>query len=191
MSSTLSRLRPPFPYDSLPQVPAFSLSSPDLEEGGVMPSRFTAPGENISPALRWSQPPAGTRSLALSCFDPDAPSPAGFWHWMILDLPAEIHELPEGAGASDLMLDGAAMHLKNDAGTHAWYGPYPPEGDGAHRYIFALHALDVDSLEAEDEDSPSLISCQIALHTLARALLTVHFSLPSTDPDAPYLKERA
>ena len=80
MTADLIRRRPPFPYDHLPRVTSFSLASDDLREGEEMDLRLTAIGDNISPELHWSGAPQGTRSFVVSCFDPDAPSPAGFWH---------------------------------------------------------------------------------------------------------------
>lgn len=188
MSPDLPRTRPPFPYDFLPALPTFTLTSPDLAEGQTVPAALTALGENRSPALEWSGAPEETRSYVLTCFDPDAPTPAGFWHWIIIDLPSHATSLEAGAGTSDLMLEGAAMHIRNDAGTHAWYGPRPPAGDGPHRYIFALHALDVDTLDVDDETPASAVAFQVATHALARALLTVTYATPG-DPDvAPFLQ---
>ena len=70
------------------------------------------------------------------------------------------------------------MHVRNDAGTHAWYGPYPPDGDGEHRYVFAVHALDVDTLALDDEASAAVVACQVSFHSLGRALLTATYSMP-------------
>lgn len=184
----LTRPRPPFPYDYLPSLPSFDLASTDLHEGEPMPDLHTATGGNVSPQLSWSGAPTGTRSYALTCFDPDAPTPAGFWHWVLIDLDPALTGLPQGAGTSDLMLDGAAMHLRNDAGTHAWYGPQPPAGDGPHRYVLALHALDVDSLDLDDDTPASAAAFQMAQHALARALLTTTYAVASPSGDGPYLR---
>lgn len=174
---TLNRPRPPFPYDLMPALPAFTLTSPDLSEGQRVADRFTALHENTSPALSWSGFPEGTRSFVVSCFDPDAPTPSGWWHWTVVDLDASTTSLPQGAGQSDLMLEGAAFHVRNDSGTHAWSGPYPPAGDGDHRYVFAVHALDVDTLGLDDEASPTVVAFHVSVHALARALLTVTYSV--------------
>ena len=130
MTPDLSRPRATPPYDILPAVPSFSLTSEDLADGERMGDRFTAIHENLSPGLRWSGAPAGTRSFVVSCFDPDAPSPSGWWHWTVVDLPASAAGLPRGAGESDDGLAAPAFHVRNDAGTRAWFGPYPPAGDG-------------------------------------------------------------
>lgn len=188
-AADLSRPRPPAPYDYLPSVPSFTLTSPDIAEGQPIPDAFTGLHDNISPALSWSGFPEGTRSFVVSCFDPDAPTPSGWWHWMIVDLDASVTHLPQGAGASDLQLDGAAFHLAGDSGDHAWFGPYPPAGDGDHRYIFAVSALDVDTLGIDDETSPSAAAFQLASHCTARALLTATYRVPG-EPGAPaFLKE--
>ena len=178
MTTDVSRARSPFPYDLLPPAPAFTLASDDITEGGRLDDQFTAVHDNISPELHWSGAPEGTRSFVVSCFDPDAPSPSGFWHWTVMDLDASTTGLPRGAGESDLLLEGAAMHVRNDAGTHAWYGPYPPDSDGEHRYVFAVHALDVDTLALDDEASAAVVACQVSFHSLGRALLTATYSMP-------------
>lgn len=189
MPADLTRPRPPFPYDLLPTVPTFALASADLIDGERMPDRFTAVHENISPELHWSGFPAATRSFVVSCFDPDAPSPAGWWHWTIQDLDASVTSLPQGAGESDLQLDGAAFHALNDSGTHAWSGPHPPAGDGDHRYIFAVHALDVDTLGLDDDASATTVAAQCSFHAIARALLTATYSQPGEPGAAPFLQE--
>lgn len=163
------------PYDALPPVPAFELRSRDLVDGQAMPLAQAGCGDNISPHLSWSGFPPETQSFAVTCFDPDAPTPAGFWHWTILDLPVEVTELETGVGASDLTLDGAAFHLRHDGGEHAYYGAYPPEGDRPHRYVFAVHALDVDTLELDDETTATRAAFTMLFHTIARARLTVTF----------------
>lgn len=108
------------PYDALPEVPAFTLSSTDLADGGEVPAPhrskvFGVPGgEDVSPQLSWSGFPAGTRSFALTCLDPDAPTGSGFWHWVVIDIPASVTSLHAGAGAGDLSLPDGAFHVRND-----------------------------------------------------------------------------
>ena len=173
MTPDLSRPRATPPYDILPAVPSFSLTSEDLADGERMGDRFTAIHENLSPGLRWSGAPAGTRSFVVSCFDPDAPSPSGWWHWAILDIPSSMTHLEAGAGASDLMLDGPAFHLRGDAGEASYFGAAPPTGDRPHRYVFTVHALDTDSLGLDDDATPAMASFAALEHTIARASLTV------------------
>ena len=187
MTPDLSRPRATPPYDILPAVPSFSLTSEDLADGERMGDRFTAIHENLSPRLRWSGAPAGTRSFVVSCFDPDAPSPSGWWHWTVVDLPASAAGLPRGAGESDDGLAAPAFHVRNDAGTRAWFGPYPPAGDGDHRYVFAVHALDVDTLGLDGSASAAAVACQVSFHALGRALLTATYSVPGDR--APFITE--
>ncbi len=175
----LNRPLAPDPYDSLPPVAAFALESDDLVDGAPMPDLFTAAGGNTSPHLRWSGFPAQTRGFALSCFDPDAPTPAGFWHWAVLDLAADQTEMARGAGASDLTLEGAAFHLRGDSGEPSYQGAAPPPGDREHRYVFAVHALDVETLGLGDEATPTAAAFQTLFHTLARARLTVTHRRPA------------
>lgn len=189
MTPDLSRPRATPPYDILPAVPSFSLTSEDLADGERMGDRFTAIHENLSPGLRWSGAPAGTRSFVVSCFDPDAPSPSGWWHWTVVDLPASAAGLPRGAGESDDGLAAPAFHVRNDAGTRAWYGPYPPAGDGDHRYVFAVHALDVDTLGLDGSASAAAVACQVSFHALGRALLTATYSVPGDR--APFITEES
>ena len=171
----LTRPTAPNPYELLPQVPSFELRSDDLTDGGTMPDEFTEDGGNISPHPAWSGFPAGTKSFVVNCFDPDAPTPAGYWHWTVLDIAADATELAQGAGASDLELDGAAFHVRNDASDAAYQGAAPPKGDVPHRYIFAVHALDTETLELDEDATPTAVAFNALFHTLARATLTVTF----------------
>lgn len=169
----LTRPVAPDPYASLPAVPSFTLTSSTLVDGAAMPAEHTAEGGGTSPQLSWTGFPTSTRSFLVSCFDPDAPTPAGFWHWTVVDVPAEVTELDVGIGESDLMLDGAAFHVRNDGGGYDYTGAAPPAGDRPHRYVFAVHALDVDSLDLDAEASPTAVAFTALFHTVARATLTV------------------
>jgi Raf kinase inhibitor-like YbhB/YbcL family protein len=131
---------------------------------------FGGTGGNISPALAWSGAPDGTRSYALTCFDPDAPTGSGFWHWLVVNLPAEVADLPAGAGNDD-ELPGAAIHVRTDFGTAGYGGPCPPEGDHPHRYLFTIHALDVASLPVEADTPAAVVGFQLHLHTTEKASL--------------------
>lgn len=165
----------PAPYDLLPPVPSFTVTSNDITDGQPLDPRFTQAGENVSPHLSWSGFPTETQSFLVNCFDPDAPTPAGFWHWTIVDLPADLTELEQGWGESDLMLPGAAFHVRNDGGDHAYAGAAPPPGDRPHRYAFAVHALDTDSLDLDADDSPTRVAFVALFHTIARAVITPTF----------------
>lgn len=163
----------PDPYESLPPVPTFTLESDDLSDGAPVPDLHVASGGNTSPHLRWHGFPPGTRGFVLTCFDPDAPTPSGWWHWTVLDLSAAETEVEQGAGDSDLTLEGAAFHLRNDSGEASYQGAAPPAGDRAHRYVFAVHALDVETLGLTDDTSPAAAAFHTLFHTIARATLTV------------------
>lgn len=170
-----SRPIAPDPYKALPELPTFTLTSADMTAGGQMPTTQIAAGENLSPQLSWSGFPKETKSFLLTCFDPDAPTPSGFWHWLITDIPAEMTSLPTGAGNSDLELDGPAFHLRNDGGDWSYMGAAPPKGDRPHRYIFAVHALDTETLELDEDASAAAANFQALFHSLARATLEVTY----------------
>jgi Raf kinase inhibitor-like YbhB/YbcL family protein len=140
------------------QTPVFTLSSPDLA-GGTIDAKFIlngfgCSGQNISPALEWSNVPNGTKSLALQVFDPDAPSGSGFWHWAIYDIAPTVTGLAQGAGNDATRLPAGAFGGNTDfldtgltGGNGNYGGPCPPQGDPPHRYIFTLYATAVDKLE--------------------------------------------
>lgn len=162
----------PAPFEGIDLL-SFALTSSTLTDGTPMPEAATARGGSLSPDLAWEGFPEGTASFMLTCFDPDAPIPSGWWHWAILDIPASMTHLDEGAGASDLTLDGPAFHLHGDAGEASYFGAAPPAGDRPHRYIFTVHALDVDTLGLDDDATPAMASFTALEHTIARATLTV------------------
>lgn len=171
----LQRPVAPEPYGQLPPVPSFTLTSQDVADGEPMPAPFSAAGGDVSPHLAWSGFPPETQSFLVNCFDPDAPTPAGFWHWTVVDLSTDTTELEQGWGQSDLMLPGAAFHVRNDGGGHSYTGSAPPPGDRPHRYYFAVHALDVDTLELDAEDSPTKVAFTALFHTIARAVIAPTF----------------
>ncbi|WP_448060462.1 YbhB/YbcL family Raf kinase inhibitor-like protein [Cellulomonas hominis] len=172
MPVSLTRPVAPEPYALLPPVADLTLTSPDVEHGGTLPAEFVADGGNLSPALVWSGFPAGTRSFVVSCFDPDAPTPAGFWHWTLVDLPAGTTELPRGAGdPASAALPAGAFQVRNDGGSVGYTGAAPPPGDRPHRYVFAVHALDVEHLGVTPDTTPTAVAFTALFHTLARGTL--------------------
>jgi Raf kinase inhibitor-like YbhB/YbcL family protein len=175
---SLDRATVPDPYDFLPPRPTFTLTSTDLTHGAPMPMRQvhgSAGGGNASPQLAWAGFPGRTRGFTVTCFDPDAPTACGFWHWVAVDLPATVTELPTGAGAGDTSLPGG-FHVGNDFGELAYGGAAPPRGDHTHRYIFVVHAMDTDALGPGPDARPVHVGFHLAFHTLARAFLTVTYS---------------
>ncbi len=178
---SLDRQPSPDPYDLLPVVGAFDLTSTDIADGETLPDSAVQAVGNTSPQLAWSGFPEATKSFVVTCFDPDAPTPSGFWHWAVANLPGDVSELPAGIGAAGATLPGAAVTLRNDFGGSEFAGAAPPPGDGEHRYIFCVHAVDVDALEVDAQTSCAWLSFQLAFHTLARARLYPLFAEPAAD----------
>lgn len=170
---SLERAAAPDPYDILPPKPSFELRSNDIADGQPLDKRHvhdSLGGENLSPHLSWSGFPAQTRGFAVTCFDPDAPTGSGFWHWLVVGLPADVVELPTGAGTPD-GLPAGAFHIRSDYGEAAYGGAAPPAGDIPHRYVFAVHALDTDDLGLSPSATPAYVGFNLAFHTLARGVL--------------------
>ena len=136
------------------QTPAsFKLTSADVAANGNISAKkvyngFGCTGQNISPSLMWTSPPAGTMSYAITVYDPDAPTGSGWWHWMVYDIPATVTSIPAGAGnAGKPGLPAGALQGMTDFGAKGWGGPCPPAGDKAHRYVFTVFALKVPKLD--------------------------------------------
>jgi Raf kinase inhibitor-like YbhB/YbcL family protein len=163
------------PYDELPAVPGFQLESSLIADGETMPPAqrsgiLGAGGEDTSPDLTWSGFPAETKSFLATMYDPDAPTPSGFWHWMVINIPAGVTSLPAGAGDSDGTLPAGATHLSNDGSLRRYVGAAPPPGD-PHQYFVAIAALDVPDAGVPESATPALAFFQTRSHTLARAML--------------------
>jgi Raf kinase inhibitor-like YbhB/YbcL family protein len=116
---------------------AVQVSSPAFEPGGAIPQKYTGEGRDVSPPLRWTGLPEGTREIALICDDPDAPSPEPFVHWVAYGIPADREGLPEGDARG-------ALEGENDFGDTGYRGPMPPRGHGVHHYHFKVYALDAE-----------------------------------------------
>jgi len=162
-------------YDHLPKLPTFTLTSDSFTDGGVwgndqVSGIMGAGGEDVSPQLSWSGFPEETQSFAVTVYDPDAPTGSGFWHWAVANLPATVTDLPAGVGDGS-GLPGDALILANDAGLKRFIGAAPPPGHGPHRYIIAVHAVDVEKLEIPGEATPAYLGFNLFGHAIARALI--------------------
>ena len=172
----------PLQYDYMPAVPSFTVVSDDVADGEQMGAPhasgiFGVPGgSDTSPHLRWEGAPGGTRSYAVTCLDPEAPTGSGFWHWTVFDIPASVTELATGAGSPDgANLPPGAVQSRNDANMLGYVGAGPPPGHGPHRYVFVVHALDVEKTGATVDSMPAFVGFTMYGHTLARGVLTATF----------------
>ncbi|MEO9138525.1 MAG: YbhB/YbcL family Raf kinase inhibitor-like protein [Jatrophihabitans sp.] len=171
------------PYEELPEVASFEVTSSDVTDGQDLPTAqvsgiLGAGGEDVSPQLSWSGAPEGTKSFAVTVYDPDAPTASGFWHWSVFNLPASIAELPTGAGAQDgADLPDGAVQLKNDGGTVGYIGAAPPPGHGRHHYYTVVHAVDVEKLDVPAEGSNAFLGFNLFSHTLGRAVIVSTFEV--------------
>jgi len=159
------------------QADTFTLTSPDIAEGRSLSEAqvfqgFGCSGGNQSPALQWQGVPAGTQSLALTVYDPDAPTGSGWWHWVVYNLPANTSGLPAQAGSGKGGMPVGAVQGRTDYGTTGFGGACPPPGDKPHRYIFTLHALKVPRIDLPADASAALVGYMLNANSLAQTRLT-------------------
>ena len=137
---------------------------------------FGCSGENISPQLSWSNAPAGTKSFAITIYDPDAPTGSGWWHWVMFDIPSTINELKAGAGdVSKGIAPQGSIQSITDMGTTGFGGPCPPVGDGPHRYIVTLFALKTDKLGLDQTANPALVGFNLNHQVIEKASLIFYY----------------
>ena len=166
---------------TLAQAAGFTLSSPDIKAGAMLPQRFEfkgfgCAGDNQSPALKWSGAPKGTQSFAVTMYDPDAPTGSGWWHWMVTGIPADVNELKPDAGAvGGANLPKGASQARIDYGVAGWGGTCPPQGDKPHRYVFTVYALKVDKLELPADATAALTGFMINGNALGKASFTTKY----------------
>ncbi len=167
-----------------PKPSAFRISSPDIQSSSDIDQRFEydgfgCAGENTSPELKWSGAPADTQSFAVTVYDADAPTGSGWWHWIVYNIPADVTNLDAGVGMlHSADLPDNAIQAINDYGAEAWGGMCPPPGDTPHRYIFTVHALNVEQLDLPEDSTPAMIRYVINASTIAKASFTAQYSRP-------------
>lgn len=163
------------------QAKGMKLTSQDMKAGGTIKMEqvfngFGCTGGNKSPQLSWSGVPAKAKSLVLTVYDPDAPTGSGWWHWVVFNIPAGTRSLPTNAGDPKAgLMPAGAVQSRTDFGAPGWGGPCPPQGDKPHRYVFTIHAIDLESLQANADSSAALIGFYLHFHTIAKASLTARF----------------
>ncbi|MBO1255543.1 YbhB/YbcL family Raf kinase inhibitor-like protein [Alteromonas sp. 5E99-2] len=154
----------------------FSLKSADISQGEFMSKAqefqgFGCSGDNLSPQLSWTDAPEGTKAFAVIAFDPDAPTGSGWWHWQLVNIPADTTMLPTGAGSADnSLIPKGSVQISNDYGTAAFGGACPSEGHGVHRYQFTIHALS-KKLDLPNGPSGALVGYLINAHSLASSTI--------------------
>ncbi|GLS00760.1 UPF0098 protein [Brevundimonas denitrificans] len=148
----------------------FTVTSTGFTDGGTLPDAQVHARGNRSPQLSWSGAPEGTKSFAVTCFDPDAPTGSGFWHWTVANIPADVTELAEGASPAGL--PRGAVEGRTDFGEPGFGGAAPPPGHGPHRYIFTVFAVDTERLDVTPDNSGAVFGFNLHFHTLGRASIT-------------------
>jgi Raf kinase inhibitor-like YbhB/YbcL family protein len=176
----------PNPYEFLPKVPSFTAYSTTARKGHPLPLAqwsgiFGVPGgKDISPELSWRGFPKQTKSFVVSMYDPEAPTQAGFFHWIVEDIPATTTSLPENAGTLDsTTLPTGAVQLEGDAGMDRYIGAAPPAGSGIHDYYITITALDEPTTGLGATTSGALLNFEIDSHTIARASLVFPTMAPA------------
>lgn len=159
----------------------FRLTSTSFQPDGTLPARqilngFGCTGANLSPQLSWQGEPAGTKSFAITVDDPDAPTGSGWWHWLVFNLPTDIHFLPEdSSNPKNMLMPKQAIQARTDFGTPGYGGACPPVGNPAHRYQFTVWALDVDQLPLTADTSGAMLGFNLRIHMLEKAEITATY----------------
>jgi hypothetical protein len=159
---------------------ALTLTSTNFKDGEYLANDhilsaaygFGCAGGNLSPQLSWGGAPPDTKSFALTCFDPDAPTGSGFWHWVVVNIPPSVTSLELGAGNPESgKLPAGALQVRTDFGAPGYGGPCPPEGDHPHRYLFTIHAIGLEALPVTADTSAAVVGFYLHFNTLAKASL--------------------
>src|SRR5262252_6382467 len=168
-------------WPAMAAAASFKLESPTIKPGATLTeaqvfNSFGCSGKNLSPALQWSGAPAGTKSFALTLYDPDAPTGSGWWHWVVFNIPASATSLAEGAGTADgAQLPAGTVQGRTDFGAPGFGGACPPPGDKPHRYIFTVYALKADKLDIPAGGTAALVGFMINANKLASATFTAKY----------------
>ncbi len=169
----------------LPVVPEFELRSPEVQPDDYLPlwaRTEWAGGEDRSPTLSWNGAPAQTKSFVVTMFDPDAPTGSGYWHWAVYGIPARVSALPADAGNPDSdLLPNGAITVANESRARRFEGAGPPPGDGDHRYVFTVSALDVEHLDVPEGCTPAVLGFVMRNNVIARAQLVTLSRTPAED----------
>jgi Raf kinase inhibitor-like YbhB/YbcL family protein len=156
---------------------AFKVVSDSFKDGDYLAKDFIlstdfgfgCAGGNKSPHLKWSGAPEGTRSFAVTCYDPDAPTGSGFWHWLAVNIPPKVTELALGAGSAGGQMPAGSLQTRTDFGKPGYGGPCPPEGDHPHRYLFTVFAVSKDKIDVAPDTSAAVVGFNLHFATLAKA----------------------
>ena len=157
------------------------LTSPTIKSGAALTEEqvfegFGCTGKNQSPALKWTPGPAGTKSYAITVYDPDAPTGSGWWHWVVYNIPTTVTELATDAGnPTAALLPAGAIQGRTDFGSHAFGGACPPQGDKPHRYIFTVYALKTEKIDAPADASAALIGFMLHSNLLGKTSFTAKY----------------
>ena len=157
----------------------FTVTSNSFKDGDYLPSDFIlssdfgfgCAGRNRSPHLKWSGEPERTKSFAVTCYDPDAPTGSGFWHWLLVNIPANVSELADGADSTGGKLPTGALQTRTDFGVPGYGGPCPSEGDHPHRLLFTVFAVKTDKLDVKADTSAAVVGFNLHFNTLAKAAI--------------------
>ena len=160
----------PFTLESAEVKPNSTISEAQVYKG------FGCEGGNVSPSLKWKNAPAGTKSFAVTVYDPDAPTGSGWWHWVMFNIPAGVTSLPKGAGdPASGKTPAGTIQARSDYGKPGYGGPCPPPGDRPHRYIFTVYALKADKIDADENAMPALVGFMINATKIAKASFTATY----------------
>ncbi len=157
----------------------FTLSSSDLSGQALKSQEFNGfgcTGNNESPQLSWTNAPEGTKSFAITMYDPDAPTGSGWWHWLVFDIPAEVNNIATGAGNIELdLLPAPTIQSVTDYGAKGYGGPCPPEDHGMHQYIITVHALKTDKLGLDENTNPAIVGYYLSSNVIAKASIIAYY----------------